>query len=113
MSGHNGILLIRNFCIKDIEKNTLGFWKKVKQELEKKEHDENEKCKYFGFGDSVNGFAIVANAPVEYTNVLAVGQNYATVLGKYKTSYGHHKNEDKVKLVKKLADDLGYKLVRK
>ena len=110
---YNAVLLIRNICLESIKKDPLSFWEKVQAELEKKEHDNNSECTYFGFGGSENGYAVVVNDPVEYTDILAIGQNYATVLAKYKTTYGHHKKEDKIKLLRKLAEDLGFELVKK
>jgi len=110
---YNAVLLIRNICLDSIKKDPLKFWKKVEEELNKKEHERDSELTYFGFNGSANGYAVVVNDPVEYTDILAIGQNYATVLAKYKTSYGHHKKEDKIKLLKKLAEDLGFKLVKK
>lgn len=46
------------------------------------------------------------------TMLVAVGGNYATVLH---TTYGysHHTDEDKLRLVKEMARDLGYNLVKR
>lgn len=46
------------------------------------------------------------------TTILAVGGNYTTVLG-YSAETGHHTEKGKVALLKSLASDLGYKLVKK
>ena len=110
---YNAVLLIKNISLDKVKNNPLKFWEKVHHELEEKQHNTDKQCTYFGFGKSTNGYGVVVSDPVEYTDILAVGQNYATVLARYKTPYGHHKKEDKIKLVEKLASDLGFKLVKK
>ena len=46
------------------------------------------------------------------TTVLAVGGNHTTVLG-YSPNINHHKKEAQVEILKALASDLGYSLVKK
>jgi putative N-acetylmannosamine-6-phosphate epimerase len=46
------------------------------------------------------------------TTILAVGGNHTTVLG-YTQHTSHHKEEQQVEILKSLAADLGYRLVKK
>lgn len=66
-----------------------------------------------------NGKSVFANAATvleqhhsSETTIVAVGGNYGTVLGHY-CSHKHHEPEDKLAIVKELADGLGFRLVKK
>ena len=59
-----------------------------------------------GRGVHGNAAVVVAQHHADCTSIIAVGGNCATVLGKYWGT--HHKPEDKLRLLKLMADELGY-----
>ena len=59
-----------------------------------------------------NAATAIESHHADYTTIVAVGGNCATKLG---TVYGttHHKEEDKLTILKQLADELGFGLRKK
>ena len=62
-------------------------------------------------GGHVNAATAIESHHADSNAIVAVGGNCATVLGH---TYGdHHKEEDKEKILRQLADELGFSLRRK
>lgn len=106
--GYNTTLFILNDAWGQIEKDPVGFVK----ELNKRHVDAMGKPQEFGFGNYGNGFWIVANHHASETKVIAVGGNYVTILGSYYGS-AHHRPEDIEALLREIASQHGFRLVRK
>lgn len=63
-------------------------------------------------GGHCNAATVIEQHHADQTAILAVGGNYATVLGTH-WSYAHHRPEDKLAILKSLADDLGFDISKK
>lgn len=56
---------------------------------------------------------VICQSHADYTNVLAVGGNCATVLGCEHNGGRHNTTEDRERLLEQVADQMGFRLVRK
>lgn len=66
-----------------------------------------------GFSVGISGgFAVMSCQHADTTTLLAVGGNYATVLG-HQGLRNHHKPEDREAILRELADSMGFRIVRK
>lgn len=63
-------------------------------------------------GNHVNACSVISQAHADYTQVVAVGGNYGSLLG-IVPGYVHHTEEAKERLLRHLASDLGYDLHKK
>lgn len=59
-----------------------------------------------------NAATVIETHHADHTIVAAIGGNYGTVLCR-SWGYRHHLQEDKVQLLKTLAEECGYRLVKK
>lgn len=67
-----------------------------------------------GVGGHVNAASVFHQQHADSVGVYALGGNYASELGSlHWGNQGHHEDEQKVKLLERIADQLGYKLVPK
>ena len=107
--GYQTTLVIKNDALNDIDTDPKGWWDKTSQIIQ---GFFGAKPRDYGHGTHSNGFTVASVAHADVTTVIAVGQNHSTVLGQY-SRQDHHTPEKQVELLKKLADDLGYRLVKK
>ena len=101
--GFNSTVLILNDRLHEIE-NDQDFGKKVADGIRE-----------FGYANKYNKTYITGQTEIlscqhaSENAIIAVGGNCGTQLG---TVFGtHHKEEDKLDIVKQLAEELGFKLV--
>jgi len=94
---------ILNDHINEINEDPLAWWNTVYHQIcSSQARDVN-----YSNNTTVNS---VEHA--DTTTILAVGGNHTTVLG-YTTNTSHHKEEEQVEILKALASNLGYRLVKK
>lgn len=129
--GYNSVIFICNDSIDQIDKNLEAWWTKTKSALSMVFPDgtlgrnaewaaksaigfgSSTDLADYGIGNHANGCQAVYCAHADYTALIAVGGNYATVLGQFYTGYKHHDHDSQVKLLRALADKLGYRLIKK
>ena len=96
-------ITILNDHINKINEDPIAWWNSVYHQIcSSRARKEN-----FSNNTTVNS---VQHA--DTTTILAVGGNHTTVLG-YTHHTNHHKEEQQVEILKALAADLGYRLVKK
>jgi hypothetical protein len=59
----------------------------------------------------VNAATVIESHHADLTTLVAVGGNYGTLFGTA-LGYAHHKDEDKLDVLKQVANEMGYRLVR-
>lgn len=64
-------------------------------------------------GNHVNAAAVFHQSHADNTGVYALGGNHATRLLETYNGGRHHSDEDKLELLKRLADEMGYNISRK
>jgi hypothetical protein len=102
--GFNSVILICNDAVCKIEDDPKGWWKKAWSKLSELTYG---KTKTFGHGNHGNAFQAVWNQHADFTGVIMVGQNGATVFGS--SLYGkHHTEEGQLKILKEILRDKGY-----
>jgi hypothetical protein len=110
--GYNSTLVICNDVMSAMESDPEGWVQKAINNLMSSELYKGPVA--FGHGYSANGFWAVTNTHADAVSVIAVGGNYASVLGQFHWgNSGHHEEEQQVELLKQLADKYGYRLVKK
>jgi hypothetical protein len=108
--GFNSAVFLCNDAWGVIDDDPVGWWQKTKRELLACASTPVE----YGFGNHVNGFYAVRNSHADFHQVVVTGGNYVTVLfNEYAGNRGHHEDEAKLHLVRQMADELGYRLVRR
>lgn len=60
-----------------------------------------------------NAATVIACHHADVTSIIAVGGNYGTELCSEYNFGNHHTKEDQIKLLKKLADNLGFRIIEK
>lgn len=96
--------MICNDAMHEIDKDPAGWWEKARSAIFNTHRKDDGS---FGYGSHVNGFQAICNEHADVVTVVAIGGNQARILGH---GYWNDKPED---LLKKLADKLGYRLVKK
>jgi hypothetical protein len=109
--GYNSTLMILNDAMDEIDRDPQGWWEKAKQHLSELHH--SSKPIEFGHGSHGNGFYSVTNVHADITSIIAVGGNHTTVLGQFHNGGRHYRPEDQLEILKRLADQMGYRLIRK
>lgn len=107
--GFNSTVLVRNDALGCIEKDP-EFGKKIADAIHRLSHE--RKGIDIGSGFNVNAATVVETHHASGTALVAVGGNHATVV----TSVGdvpHHEEEGQIKILQALAEQLGYRLVKK
>jgi hypothetical protein len=64
-------------------------------------------------GPHVNAAAAISSRHADSTQLVAIGGNYGSLLGTFWNGGTHHTEEAKLDLLKKWADSLGYRVVKK
>ena len=104
--GYNTTVVVMNDCLRDIE-NDPAFGKKLTSAI--------GQLSYAGpsdvsAGGCVNAATVLETHHADGTALVAVGGNYGRVLG---TFYPYGTEEEDVRLLKALADKLGYRVSKK
>jgi hypothetical protein len=107
--GYNTTVIVLNDALHEIEKDK-EFGAKLALAIMKSRpgHREDISSNYF-----VNAASVIATQHADITSVVAIGGNHGTELGSFFNNGHHHTEEDKIKLLKDLADKFGYRLVKK
>lgn len=109
--GFNTIVLVLNDGLDSIAKDP-EYGQKVAQATARVGwHD--DRGVDISSGNHVNASTVVSCAHADTVQLMAVGGNHVTVLGRYHNGGRHHAREDQVALLKQLADDYGFRLVAK
>ena len=112
--GYNTTVLLLNDAMGEIEKDPAGWWRETKHQAYLFHERERKECgQDYGLGNHANGFEIAQIAHADVTSVIAVGGNYSTLLlAEIGLGY-QHTEEGQVKILKALAEKLGYNVSRK
>lgn len=110
--GYNTTLMVLNDAIHEIDKDPAGWWAKTKKVMAGSiGRGEGES---YGFGNHANGFRVVAQDHADIVNVIAVGGNYAAILGRvYNGNQAIHDPEGQLRLLREIAAQHGYGLVKR
>ena len=108
--GYNSTIVVMNDALHDIEKDP-DFGKSLSNAISM--HDRPEKhYQDVRAGCHCNAATVIECKHADVTSVIAVGGNYGSVIGST-YGYSHHKEEDKIKILKEIANQLGYTLHKK
>ena len=102
--GFNSLLFINNDCMGSIDDDPKGWWKVARAALAKVISFEAVEFSFKGF---VNYNKAVWCQHSNVRGLVVVGGNTAKVIA---TGY---KDMDELELLKKAADDMGYKIIKK
>lgn len=105
--GYNSTILVLNDRLSEIERDPEGFVREMCREIQG-----------FGYSQDMTTFfpgqsAVMSVAHADTVTILAVGGNHSTVLGRVYNGGNHHTVEDQEFILKRLADEYGFRLVRK
>ena len=105
--GFNSTLLVLNDRLSEIERDPEGFVREMVRTING-----------LGYPDGQVDFfpgqsAVMSVAHADTVTILAVGGNHSTVLGRVHNGGKHYTEEDQKFILKELADQHGYRLVRK
>ena len=64
-------------------------------------------------GNHINAATVVTSHHADFTSVITVGGNCGSILGSLYNQGRHTTDEDKLKILKSIADDMGYTLRKK
>ena len=96
-------ITILNDHLHEINEDPVAWWNNVYQQI----------CSSRARGQNYDNSTTVNSVEhADTTTILAVGGNHTTVLG-HTHHTSHHKEEDQVEILKSLAAELGYRLVKK
>ena len=109
--GFNTAVLILNDAIDGVEKDPASFAKNMMHAWHLFQRTGNPTD--FAIGNHVNGGTIFHNAHADVTGVYAIGGNHTSKLHTAWNGGKHHSDEEKVKLLKELANELGYTITKK
>ena len=105
--GFNSTLLLLNDQLSSIERNPVAFVKEMLNAISSIGCSGDQQD--FWPGQST----VMSVSHADTVTVLAVGGNHATVLGRVRNGGKHHTTEDQEFILKRLADEYGFRLVRK
>src|SRR5690348_17262635 len=103
--GYNSALMICNDAMHEIDKDPAGWWQKASRALAEVSRRGSDGT--FGHGSHANYFQAICNHHADQVSIVAIGGNQAKVLG-----YGSYRDSPE-ELLKALADQLGYRIVKK
>lgn len=109
--GHNTAVLLLNDAIHGIQEDPkaftdalMGAWHKFQRS-----HAPVDFC----IGNHGNGGTVFHEAHADVTGIYAIGGNHTSKLFTGYNGGKHHTDEEKVKLLKQLADEMGYNITKK
>lgn len=110
--GFNTGILLSNDVLYAAEKDKEGFATNLLNAIYDHTRGKPHESVDFRIGNNVNGGTVFLQQHADFTSVVAIGGGYTTHL-LTSVNYIHHRPEDKLKLLKEFAYDLGYNLARK
>jgi len=105
--GFNSTVLILNDRLSEIEREPERFVKEMVYGIHLSGRPEDQVD--FSPGQSI----VMSCEHADRVTILAVGGNCATIMGKFHNGGHHHTKGDQESLLKMLADEYGFRLVRK
>lgn len=108
--GFNSSVFVSNDSLHEIEEDS-DFGAKLAQAIQR--HYSSGEPTYIDGKNRSRVACVVSCSHADSTTVVAVGGNHASVLGEIANQGKHSKEEDQVELIKRLAEQLGYRLVKK
>jgi hypothetical protein len=105
--GYNTTLLVLNDRLGEIERDPKKFVTEMIQAIHRKGSRDEEMDFYPG------QTSVIHCAHADDVHVIAVGGNHATILGRVYNGGNHHTEENQISLLKRIANNYGFRLVRK
>lgn len=109
--GFNTGVLILNDALNGVQENPQQFANNFMRAFGK--FQQTHAPADFAIGNHVNGGTVFHMAHADVTGVYAIGGNHTSKLSTAYNGGKHYKDEDKVKLLKQLADEMGYSISMK
>lgn len=109
--GYNTGVIIMNDSMSAIKKYPEEFVENLDRAMLELGH--HEFSGDVSVGGHVNAATVFHQAHADVTGVYALGGNCASQLGLSYNGGKHHSSEDKLKILKNLASEMGYRIVRK
>lgn len=106
--GYNSTVLVLNDRLGEIERDPEAFVKEMINAIHRKGMTYGEAAVFYPGQSSV-----ISCAHADQVTVMAVGGNHATILGRVYNGGNHHTEENQISILKRIADDYGFRLVRK
>jgi len=110
--GHNTAVLLLNDAIHGVQEDPKGFTDALMDAWHKFQRNHGNPTD-FPVGNHGNGGTVFHESHADVTSVYAVGGNHTSKL--YTTHNGgkHYTDEERLKLLKELAAEMGYNIVKK
>jgi hypothetical protein len=106
--GFNSGILVLNDRISEIERSPDHFVKGMVQAIHKSaSHNEPHGTEFY-----VGQSSVICCAHADMTQLVAIGGNCSTILGNF-WGHEHHTEAGQERILRSLADRLGFRLVRK
>ncbi len=109
--GFNSVVIVRNDALDAIEKNAQEFADNMVSTINHFQRGKDIGNGDFGAGFHGNPAQVVWNQHADYTGVIAVGGNHGTVIGSTFNGGRHHTPEERLSVLRAVADHLGFDLV--
>jgi hypothetical protein len=106
--GYNTTILILNDTMHEIDDDPKAWWEETRENIYRRLSQDGPFPRWGGRG----GTKVISNEHANYTNIIAVGGNTATILHLSLNSR-HHEPQDKERIVREMASELGFYLVKK
>ena len=108
--GFNSVVIVMHDALNEI-KEDKEFGEKLYYACLR---DYEDKPRDIQSGCSVNAATVVATAHADLIHLIAAGGNYGSIINTMFERYYHHGDKEaELKLLKKAASELGYRLVKK
>ena len=107
--GYNTTLFICNDAFAAIDADPVGWWTETKKHIDRARRGQPVN---YGFRHWVNQFWVVSNQHADNHVVAAMGGNYVTLLDVQREREGHHRPVIIERIVRRLAKNLGFRLVK-
>lgn len=111
--GYNTGILILNDSEHTIRENPESFVKNMTRAMGEMALNPNSPPHDFAIGNHGNGGTVFHLAHADMTGVYAIGGNHTSRLTMDFNGGRHYSIEEKVKLLKKMASELGYRVSKK
>jgi len=109
--GHNTAVLILNDAIHGVQEDPKAFADNLMRAWGLFQRTGNPTD--FAIGNHVNGGTVFHEAHADVTGVYAIGGNHTSKLFTVYNGGNHHTDDDRVKLLKELAAEMGYTITKK
>ena len=110
--GYNSLLFLCNDAMSAIDDDPVLWWREARHYLTEALMRPNERHT-FGFNAYSNYFQATWCRHADETGLIAVGGNFTSVVGTDYFGASHHDQESQIKLISRIVDKMGYKLIKK